>query len=81
MKRKKNGPTAEEKEQCRDTILRISDKLPMRFTQATQSILEVQGISLDCRYIVDCKNLLRYDIRVVKALETLAVVNEDLRRY
>ena len=79
--KKEFGPSQEEKNLCRDTILRIFVKLPRRFTQATQSILELQEISLNRRYIVDCKNLLRYDIRVVKALEILAIANENLRRY
>ena len=68
----KYSPTSEEREWCRHTVLRITDQLPKQYSAVTQARLKKQGIEVSRRYICDCKNLLRHDIRVVKVFEDLA---------
>ena len=62
------NPTPEEREWCRKTVMRIAHHLPKQFSVVVQAKLKSQGINVSLRYIFDCKNLLRHDPRVVKAL-------------
>ena len=62
---------SEEMEWCKMTISRISNQLPKQYSIFTKARLEKQGIKVSTRYIIDCRNLMRYDTRVVKALEKL----------
>ena len=65
----KFSPTPEEREWCRYTVLRIANQLPKQYSAVTQARLRKQSIEVSRRYICDCKNLLRHDIRVVKVFE------------
>ena len=67
----KYSSTPEEKEWCIQTISRIPNHLPKQYSTLTKARLEKQGNEVSTRYIIDCRNLLRYDTRVVKALEEL----------
>ena len=71
------SPTPEEKEWCIQTVIRIKDQIPGQYSDIVKSRLESQGIEKSNRYIIDCKNLHRFDIRVVRVLEDLA---RDLNR-
>lgn len=73
----KFSPTPEEKEWCIQTVSRIANQIPKQYTGIVKARLKNQGIEVNNRYIIDCKNMLRYDIRVVKVLEDLA---RDLNR-
>ena len=71
------SPTPEEKEWCIQTVMRIKNQIPGQYSGIVKARLESQGIEKSNRYIIDCKNLLRHDIRVVRVLEDLA---RDLNR-
>lgn len=71
------SPTPEEKEWCIQTVSRISHQIPKQYTGIVKARLKNQGIEVTTRYIIDCKNMLRHDIRVVRVLEDLA---RDLNR-
>lgn len=73
----KYSPTPEEKEWCIETVRRIESQIPKQYTGIVKSRLESKGIKVSNRYIIDCKNMLRYDIRVIRVLEDLA---RDLSR-
>ena len=68
----KYSSTPEEKEWCIQTIMRIANQIPQQYSDRVKARLNRQGIEVSNRYIIDCKNLLRYDIRVVKVFEDLA---------
>lgn len=68
----KFSPTPEEREWCRHTVISIANQLPKQYSAVTQARLKKQGVEVSRRYICDCKNLLRHDIRVVRVLEDLA---------
>ena len=68
----KHSPTPEEREWCRQTVVRIAPQLPKHYSTAVQAKLKSQGIEVSLRYIFDCKNLLRHDSRVVRALMEIA---------
>lgn len=83
------SPTPAERRECRDIIVRIVDYLPKQYTLVAQARLKNQGIVVERRYITDCKNMLRHDIRVVKVLEQMVrdynslpkiATREDIRR-
>lgn len=63
--------TPKEREWCTKTILRINNQLPIHYSIFTKGRLKKRGIEVSTRYIIDCRNLMRYDTRVVKALEKL----------
>ena len=68
----KFSPTPEEKEYCIQTVMRINNQIPHQYSDMVKARLERKGIEVNNRYIIDCKNLLRHDIRVVKVFEELA---------
>lgn len=73
----KYSPTPEERELCRHTVMNIAHQLPKQYSAVVQARLRKQGIEVSRRYICDCKNLLRHDIRVVKVFEE---ITRDLGR-
>ena len=66
------SPTPAERRWCRDTIVRIVDYLPRQYSLVAQARLKKKGIEVSTRYIIDCKNMLRHDPRVVEVLEQMA---------
>lgn len=64
--------TPKERDWCKMTMLRITNHLPMHYSILAKARLKKKGIEVGTRYIIDCRNLNRYDTRVVKALEELA---------
>ena len=67
----KQNLTPEQKEWCRNTMMRISKLIPKQYSLFLKARLKKQGLNVNLRYICDCKNLICYDTRVVKALEEL----------
>lgn len=74
---------------CIDTIVRISDFLPIQYSLVAQARLREQDIEVSRRYITDCKNLKRYNPDVVRTLEQMVrdlnhfpkiATREDIRR-
>lgn len=68
----KRTHTRAEKRWCMETILNIQEDLPYQYSAEVQLKLRRKGIEVSEQYIRQCRQLRRFDSRVVEEMEKLA---------
>lgn len=73
---KKVRPSKRYKQQVRDIIGRIDDRLPFEYVDAVQEILKGKGLEVSDSRVVNVRNGRSYDLNIAAALEQLALQRE-----